>query len=59
MFKLDCDPINAGFVMINRRIRSNFPLERQTSAEEETAQIHFNLRELKIRLHENRVSNEI
>ena len=29
------------------------------SAEEETAQIHFNPRELKPHLHENRVSSEI
>ena len=39
--------VEAGFIMINRWIRSNSPLERRTSAEEETKPILFNPRELK------------
>ena len=31
MFRLNRDPIGAGFVVINRLISSNFPLELRTS----------------------------
>ena len=57
--RLDHDPIKAEFVVINQQISSNIPLECQISVEEETAQIHFNPRELKPHLNSNQVSNEI
>ena len=59
MFRLDRNPIEVGFIVINRRIRSNFPLERRTSAEEEIKPIIFNLRELKPNIHGNWVNSEI
>ena len=58
-FRLGCDPIEAGLITQFRRISLNFPLECQTSVEKETAQIHFNPRELKPHLHDNRVASEI
>ena len=58
-FRLDHNLIKVGFVVINHRIRSNFPLKRRTSAEEDTAQIHFNPHELKPHLHGNQVSSEV
>ena len=54
---LNRDEIEAGFVMINRWIRSNSPLERRTSAEEGTEPILFNPRELEPNLHSNLVSS--
>ena len=59
VFRLDRDSIKAGFVVINRQIWSNFPLEHRTSAEEEIKPIFFNLRELKPNLRGNRVTSEV
>ena len=56
-FRLDCDPIGVGLITNHRLIRSNSPLERRTYAEEETAKILFNLRELKPNLGVNGVSS--
>ena len=58
-FRFDRYLIKAWFVVINRRISSNFPFERRTSIEEEAVQIHINPRELKPHLHGNQVSSEI
>ena len=58
MSRLNWEPIGARFVVINRQIRSNSPLERQTSAEEEIKPILFNPCELKPNLCGNRVSSE-
>ena len=59
MFILDRDPIKAGFVVINPRIRSNFPLECRTFVEEEIKPILVNSCELKPNLHGNRVISDI
>ena len=56
--RLNRDPIGAGFIVINHRIRSNSPLECRTSAEEEIKPILFNTRELKPNLHRNQVRSE-
>ena len=58
-FRIDCDPIGAGLITKSCRIRSNFPLEHRTSAEEEIKLILFNPCELKPHLHGNQVSSEI
>ena len=58
-FRVDRDPIKAGFIVINRQIRLNFPLERRTSTEEEIKPILFNPHELKSNLHGNQVSSKI
>ena len=55
--RLNYDQIEAGFVAINRWIRSNSPLERRMYADEETELILFNPRELKPNLCINRVSS--
>ena len=56
--RLNRDPIEARFVVINRWSRSNSPLERRTSAEEEIKPILFNPCELKPNLHGNQVGSE-
>ena len=55
--RLNRDLIEAEFVVINRWIRSNSPLERRTSAEEETEPILFNPGELEPNLRGNQVSS--
>ena len=55
--RVNRDPIEAGFIVINRWIRLNSPLERLTFAEEEIEPILFNPRELKRNLHGNQVSS--